>query len=300
MFWIPPAIIKASARRAAVWFVLSGASLLAGVGTGGAVETLTPRRWLVEGTMREALVYAPATARTNPAPVVFAFHGHGGSMRQAARMFRYHTHWPEAIVVYPQGLNTPGRLTDPAGRRSGWQSAVGEQDDRDLKFFDAICADLTTEFSVDAQRVYATGHSNGGGFVYVLWAARGDRLTAVAPSAAVAGRSLPALTPKPVLQVAGRHDELVNFAWQQRTLNQLRRLNQCGEGKPWPGEMHCTLYPSSQGTPVVAFLHPGAHRFPPAAPALIVKFFQTIRPPTMPSRLSVPSAVPATSEPTSP
>ena len=75
--------------------------------------------------MREALVYAPATARTNPAGRVRVSRARR-LMRQAARMFRYHTHW-RAIVVYPQGLNTPGRLTDPAGRRSGWQSAVGEQ-----------------------------------------------------------------------------------------------------------------------------------------------------------------------------
>ena len=32
----------------------------------------------------------------------------------AARGMAFHNVWPEAIVVYMQGLNTPGRLTDPA------------------------------------------------------------------------------------------------------------------------------------------------------------------------------------------
>jgi hypothetical protein len=56
---------------------------------------------------------------------------HGGSMLNAARTLGYHTRWPEAIVVYMQGLNTPGRLTDPEGRQPGWQHAVGDQGDRD-------------------------------------------------------------------------------------------------------------------------------------------------------------------------
>jgi len=60
-------------------------------------------------------------------PVVLVFHGHGGTARYAARTFALHRHWPEAIVVYPQGLNTPGRRTDPEGRRPGWQHAAGEQ-----------------------------------------------------------------------------------------------------------------------------------------------------------------------------
>ena len=59
---------------------------------------------------REALVYAPATTKTDPSPVVFAFHGHGGTMKFAATKFAYHKHWPEAIAVYMQGLKTPGTL----------------------------------------------------------------------------------------------------------------------------------------------------------------------------------------------
>lgn len=107
-----------------------------------AADTLTHRQWTVDGIVREALVYVPPQARTNPTPVVFALHGHGGSMHNAARTFNYHTRWPEALVVYMQGLNTPGRLTDPEGRKPGWQHAAGEQDDRDLKFFDAVLASL--------------------------------------------------------------------------------------------------------------------------------------------------------------
>ena len=239
-----------------------------------AADTLARRQWTVDGVVREALVYAPPQARTNAAPVVFAFHGHGGSMNNAARVFSYHTRWPEAIVVYMQGLNTPGRLTDPEGKKPGWQSASGDQGDRDLKFFDAVLTSLQQDYQVDAKRLYATGHSNGGGFTYLLWAARGEKYAAFAPSAAAATRTVSQLKPKPVLHVAGENDPLVKFAWQQQTMDGLRKLNQCGEGQPWEGEKDCTLYPSKLGAPVVTFIYPGTHQFPTAAPAIIVKFFK--------------------------
>src|SRR5688572_1842385 len=93
--------------------------------TSRAQESLARREWKIDGVTREGLIHIPATVKTNDTPVVFAFHGHGGSMRNSARTFRYHTIWPEAIVVYLQGLNTPGRLTDPEGKKPGWQHSVG-------------------------------------------------------------------------------------------------------------------------------------------------------------------------------
>jgi len=239
-----------------------------------AAENLRRHEWKVDGVVREGMVYLPAQARTNPAPVIFAFHGHGGSMQNAARSFGYHSLWPEAIVVYLQGLNTPGRLTDPQGNKPGWQSAIGDQDDRDLRFFDIVLASLRQENKVDDKRIYATGHSNGGSFTYLLWAARGERFAAFAPSGAAAPRLLSRLKPKPVVHVAGRNDPLVRFSWQKQTMDAVRELNQCGEGRTWEGEQYCTIYQSKLGAPVATFIHPGTHQFPPAAPAVIVKFFK--------------------------
>ncbi len=254
--------------------LLLGLVVLSSTPTARAAETLARRQWTVDGVVREALVYAPPQAGTNAAPVVFAFHGHGGSMQNAARTFSYHTRWPQAIVVYMQGLNTPGRLTDPEGKKPGWQSAVGEQGDRDLKFFDAVLASLKQDYQVDAKRIYASGHSNGGGFTYLLWAARGETFAAFAPSAAAAARLLFQLKPKPVLHVAGEKDTLVKFEWQQQTMAVLRKLNQCGEGQPWEGEKYCTIYPSKLHAPVVTLIHPGPHLVPAGAADSIVKFFQ--------------------------
>lgn len=246
-------------------------------------DALTRREWKMDGVVREALVYVPPKAKTEATPVVFAFHGHGGSMNNATRMYGYHTLWPEAMVVYMQGLNTPGKLTDPEGKKPGWQHGLGEEGDRDLKFFDTVLAALQDEYRVDEKRIYSTGHSNGGGFTYLLWAARGNRFAAFAPSACAAsslfsptkeraGVRSRKFIPKPVLHVAGENDPLVKFEWQKQTMDALRKRNECGEGKPW--EKGCTVYESKVGAPVVTFIHPGTHRFPEAAPAVIVKFFK--------------------------
>ncbi|MDB6138354.1 MAG: esterase [Verrucomicrobiaceae bacterium] len=239
-----------------------------------AAEPLSYQTWQVEGVTREALVYVPKTAHFKPSPLIFAFHGHGGSMQNAASMYHYHELWPEAMVVYMQGLNTPGKLTDPDGKKPGWQGTLGAQNDRDLKFFDAVLATAKDTCKVDARRIYSTGHSNGGGFTYLLWAARGDVFAAMAPSSAFAIKPLfDKFKPKPVLHVAGEADPLVKFAWQKATMDQLRTLNGCAEeGRPW--EKYGTLYESKTGTPVVTLIHPGTHTFLKEAPAIIVKFFK--------------------------
>jgi polyhydroxybutyrate depolymerase len=245
-------------------------------------ESPARREWTVDGITREALVYVPSAAKQQPTPVIFVFHGHGGNMNGAARNFHYHRLWPEAIVVYMQGLNTPGRLTDPAGRLPGWQAGLGQQGDRDLKFFDAVLASLEHDYRVDEKRIYAAGHSNGGAFTYLLWATHSDRFAAFAPSGAAFPVSLSTnetvlargriSTPKPVFHVAGENDPLVKFSWQKQTLDALRQLNQCGEGEP--AGQFCTLYPSKIGAPLMTFIHPGGHQFPEEALEPIVKFFK--------------------------
>jgi polyhydroxybutyrate depolymerase len=228
--------------------------------------------YTVEGVERTALIYAPPAAKTSATPVVFVFHGHGGTSRNAESSFHIEQEWPGAIVVYMQGLPTIGQLTDPEGHRNGWQAAAGDNGDRDLKFFDAVLAKLKQDYNVDAKHIYATGHSNGGGFTYLLWLTRGDVFAAVAPCAAVA-KYATQLKPKPVLHIAGEKDPLVKFSWQKLMLGELLKINGCtSTGESWA--KNCTLFPSAGGTPVVEFIHPGGHIVPADAPTLIVKFFK--------------------------
>jgi polyhydroxybutyrate depolymerase len=237
-----------------------------------APEQLRPLDVTVDGVARTALIYVPPAPTDRPLPLVFAFHGHGGTSRQAARVFRLDHLWPAAISVYPQGLDTPGVLTDADGARPGWQHAIGVEGDRDLHFFDLLLAQLKHDHPVDPKRVYCTGHSNGGGFTYVLWQARPDVFAALAPCSAAAGFAA-RLTPKPAMICGGLNDPIVNFAWQQRTIDAVRRVDGCEPtGVPWEGAG--VLFASERGTPLVTYTYPGGHPMDSAEPGLIVKFFQ--------------------------
>lgn len=262
-------------RLSASLFLLSLLSpVLSGLAQTNLPEGIHRLEIRVDGVMREGFVYAPASAKEKPTPVVFVFHGHGGTAMAAGRSFAMHKHWPEAISVCLQGLNTPGRLTDPEGKKPGWQHGAGAEGDRDLKLFDAVMANLKETYLVDAKRVFSTGHSNGGGFTYLLWQTRPDALCAVAPSASASARRVDTpFKPKPCLHIAGRQDPLVKFEWQEMSMARVKEINQCEpEGKPWATD--CTLFPSKVGAPFVAFIHTGTHKFPAEAPPLIAEFFK--------------------------
>src|ERR1700722_9863324 len=141
-------------------------------------------KWKIDGLERQAVVFPPTkSSASGKSPLLFAFHWHGGSMDEAAEGMRFQTLWPEAIVVYMQGLPTK-IYVDPVGLERGWQVEPGQNSDRDLKFFDAVLATMRAKFPVDDRRIYSTGFSNGGIFTYVLWGTRGKTFAAFAPVAA--------------------------------------------------------------------------------------------------------------------
>ena len=254
-----------------------------------AAVTLNPsqaseqERWTidVDGVAREALVFAPEGAASSgtsgdaAAPLVLSFHGHGGRARAMARGAPLHSAWPEAVVIYPQGLPTAG-FTDPEGKLPGWQHAPGDEGDRDLAFFDALLSRAKVDFRVDPDRVHATGHSNGGGFTYLLLATRGDVLASVAPSSA-ASRQLRRgviLPPRPVFHAGCRADRVVPWARQGDSLGKLREQRACEAGRPWAIDERVTRYPSASGGDVLVFEHEGGHRKHPDFHGLAAKFFE--------------------------
>src|SRR5205085_5890699 len=109
--------------------------------------------WTIDGVKRQALVFAPKSGDSKErTPLVFAFHGHGGNMQGTSQLMHIQTLWPEAIVVYPQGLPTVSPH-DPQGQLPGWQQEAGQNGDRDLKFFDAMVATMKQTYTVDDDRI---------------------------------------------------------------------------------------------------------------------------------------------------
>ena len=227
--------------------------------------------WTVDGMRRKALVYPPSKEDpSGKSPVILAFHGHGGDMMDAHSGMHFESYWPEAVIVYLQGLPT-NPAADPEGY--GWIYNSDKDGQRDVKFVDAVLATLHSKFKVDDSRIYATGFSNGAMFSYVLWGARPGVFAAfvVVSGRISAGVHLEA--PKPLLVVAGQRDRTVNFKDQLAAIETAKQVDGIeGEGTACGGE--CKEYGSSKGAPIVTYIHDGGHVYPPGAPYVTVKFFK--------------------------
>ena len=220
-------------------------------------------RWQVDGEAREAIVYAPESPDGQGSPLVLAFHGFGDNMRNFQHT-NLHLAWPEAIVVYFEGLERRGGLL-------GWQVEPDGRD-RDLKLVDVALRSLRETHNVDDDRIYATGYSNGGMFTYLLWAERPGVFAAYAPVAARLRPGVRPTQPGPVFHVAGQSDRVVSFADQEAAIavavevNGARAETHCGAG--------CTLYGAGTAAPVMTWVHPGAHVYPRGTSERIVAFFR--------------------------
>lgn len=223
----------------------------------------------VNGTKREALVCRPA--RTDQStPLVFVFHGHSGNMRNARRSMPVDQLWPEALVIYPQGLPTPG-MTDPEGKYNGWQQNVGQQGDRDLAFFDVMLKSFRGRFN--PKKVYSMGHSNGGRMSYLLWQERGEQLAAIGPSGAPGMLGLRRAPKISVFAVAGESDPIVPFRGQQATINGVRRILGTDPTKATK-DGYTTIEPGPNGIELGTYIFPGGHAIPRPAVEQIVALFK--------------------------
>jgi polyhydroxybutyrate depolymerase len=243
--------------------VLAAATVLSAA-AGASPKVMT---WNVGGLPRRALVYAPASAANSKAPLVLAFHGFGDT-NDNFQGVELEKAWPQAIVVYPQGL----RVLRSGAAMAGWQTEKFGDEDRDLQFVDAMLASLRERYKVDDTRIYATGFSNGAIFTYLLWAERPNVFAAFAAVAARLGNSVLPTVPKPLLQVGGKDDGNIPFALQEHAMETARHVDGVSKGESCGP--NCTLYPSANRTPVMTFIHDGGHEWPDWTSQQIAKFFQ--------------------------
>jgi polyhydroxybutyrate depolymerase len=224
------------------------------------------RTWIIDGTVRRVLVYAPSKATRGKVPVVFGFHG-GGDNIEHFSIAGFQDAWPEALVVYMQALErTPGRGD------TGFQNADVSATNRDLKFFDTVLADLRQEFRVDDGRIFAAGFSNGARFVYLLWATRSKIFAAFAPVSSTLASTVELKEPKPFIYFGGRQEP--NIRQQMESVEAAKKLNYAtGQGERCGTA--CTLYRSPRGAPVITVVHDGAHFYPSFATDAIVSFFRS-------------------------
>ena len=227
----------------------------------------------VGGVTRTAVLVVP-TDLSHPAPLVFAFHGHGGSGANFDRKIDIDGLWPDAIVIYPDGLPGHKGITDPDGDLPGWQVAPGGEGDRDLAFYDTMLAALRAKLPVDGDRIYVMGHSNGSAFTSLLLNQRGDAIAATANMSSQPGALLLASDPvRSMFMSMGMTDPIVPFAQQQRSIPLAeQKLGVDPATAVVDGYLRSEHGPGN--VELDTYVHPAGHEVPAEVPKLVVAFFQ--------------------------
>jgi poly(3-hydroxybutyrate) depolymerase len=163
---------------------------------------------------RTFLLHLPSNYDANTAvPVIFSFHGHNedAATQEKHSKFSDEDVNPNAIAVYPQGIN------------DAWEGAPYASGVSDKKFVSDLLDALEQALCVDTTRVYATGMSNGGGFVNVLACSPtlSQRFVAYAPVSGVYytgndGDCEPSFSPLPILEFHGTGDAIAYYNGGER------------------------------------------------------------------------------------
>jgi polyhydroxybutyrate depolymerase len=162
---------------------------------------------------RTFLVHLPPSYDgTRPVPLLLALHPSGSNGRQMQRISGFDAVADQVgfIVVYPDGL------------RGFWDYGTGlpeyKYDDAidDAAFLSTLIDQLTTEFTIDPERIYAAGYSNGAHMAYRLACVLPDKITAIA---SVAGSvtdfvadACTSTEPVSVLMIHGKADTVLPWA----------------------------------------------------------------------------------------
>ncbi len=225
---------------------------------------------------RTALVYYPATPQgtvVSNSPVIFAFHGANNRVDGFKDLIHLHEEWPEAVVVYPQGLDRV--LPDETIETRRWQGNIGKDNDRDLHLFDAMLGTMTADYNTDTNKVFGFGFSNGAVFLYLLMHERGDSFTAYCPANCpdTYSGSKP-LVRRPAIMLDGENDEYHTYTQYQMGVTLSR--NGCTLGSsPWSaGPDYGLYYPSTAGAPCVTYIHPYGHVLLDYESHLVITFFK--------------------------
>ena len=233
-------------RRGVAWAFLA---MLFGVAAGQeALAASTPIDTLVIGDLQRTFgLYVPDKLAERPA-LVLAFHGSGGNAA-VPPIFGFE---PLAdaegfILAYPNGFE--GHWNDC---RSAGSYAANAQNVDDVEFVRRLVAELAKRYGVESTRVFATGWSNGGQFVYRLAMECPGLVAAVAPF----GANLPADTnlnctpsgqPVSIMIVNGTKDSISPWEGGSSPHGEVRSAEQTfaywAEVAGLRGQPTVTLYP---------------------------------------------------------
>lgn len=226
----------------------------------------------VEGAKRTALMFAPSAPARGKAPLVIALHGYTGNSDFTSKQFEVQKYWPQAYVLYPQGLPTK-LFPNQKQEFPGWQLMPGQNGDRDIKFVKAMLEWAAKEPTIDVSKIHYEGHSNGSGFAWVVLKALGSKFASFAGYCGGTLLPLAGAPKKPAILFCGTTDRLVSARSVKQFAERLAKHNGCGAARI---DDNITTYPGS--FPVIVIEYSGGHMPPKTMFEKGVNFFKTGKP----------------------
>jgi polyhydroxybutyrate depolymerase len=163
-----------------------------------------------DGLTRSYTIYVPASySPGTPAPMVLNFHGYTSNAFQQMFYgdFRAIADTAGFLLVIPDGTLD---ATGTTYWNSGWGGTVD-----DIGFTSALIDQIAASYSVNLNRVYSTGMSNGGFMSYTLACSLSNRIAAIASvtGSMNVGQDLTcnAQHPTPVMEIHGTADATVPY-----------------------------------------------------------------------------------------
>ena len=223
-------------------------------------------------------------ARSTALPLIFVFHGDGGSGAEIRKDFALEAAAKNgALIVYPDGTN------DNEGH--SFDQSDDPPKNHDVDFFDGMLATLSAAYSVDISRVYITGMSGGAYFANQLARWRQSVVWGNAPQSGGGpygngdsdfnDGNLTVPGPVPSLIIHGSADDVVALSEGEKSLTYWGGANGCSKVTSTSGTAYgtspCLLEPSC-ASPVVWCEIPGmAHTIWADAPTAIWSFFSSLK-----------------------
>ena len=233
----------------------------------------TEKTFTIEGIERKAIFYEPKI-KSGKTPVVFIFHGHGGTAKWASNKLNFYDEFPEALIIYMQGIpGVTNSLVDKEGKYNGWQMNPDELQNRDVKFFDEVFSQISKNYNLDLDRIYAVGHSNGSRFVNVLWKMRPEKFAAFVTVAGPGGNWLKSAPQKSVWISFGKNDKIVPYKIQKFSSKQYLKFFEANESTAQTnGEI--TSYQTSENKEIIIEDRNAGHEFPQNSIPKMVEFLK--------------------------
>jgi polyhydroxybutyrate depolymerase len=173
------------------------------------------RRVISDGDERRYLLYVPASYDwTAPQPLVLFFHGGGGGMFQAMEDYNWQQKADQEgfALAFMHGSSRRGGNLINTWNAGECCAYARDNNIDDVTYTRRVVSDIQSYLSIDQEKIFATGFSNGAMMTYRLACEASDLFAAIAPVSGTDNTiSCNPANPISIIHIHARDDEAAKF-----------------------------------------------------------------------------------------